>query len=235
MIAAVLAVVVVGLGVTLRMREPTSAAPAVAQLEMNLPQGVELYQGSSQVLAFPPVGTHVAFVGSLNGLKQVYVRDLGQLDAIAVRGSENALSCFFSPAGDEVGFITDLGVYKVSLRDLKVTALAPDALNRSGGTWGPDGRLTFARNDGLWQVPAEGGAPRRVAALTAGESLHAWPAVVNDGKAILFTSVPSSGVQRARVEAVRMRHGQEASAHRRREVSESYLESHPSRSCARKD
>ena len=98
------------------------------------------------------------------------MRDLGQLDAVAVRGSENALSCFFSPAGDAVGFITDLGVYKVSLRDLLVTPLAPDALNRSGGTWGPDGRVTFARNNGLWQVPAEGGATRQVTTLTAGES-----------------------------------------------------------------
>jgi Tol biopolymer transport system component len=202
MIAAALAVVVVGLGVTLRRREPTGAAQPVARFEVNLPPGVEVYQGASQVVAFSPAGTHVAFVGSLNGLKQVYVRDLGQLDAIAVRGSDNALSCFFSPAGDEVGFVTDLGVYKASLRGQLVTALAPDALNRSGGAWGPDGRVTFARSDGLWQVPAEGGAPKRVTTLTAGESLHAWPAVVNDGRTMLFTSVPSSGVQRARVEAV---------------------------------
>jgi serine/threonine protein kinase/Tol biopolymer transport system component len=202
MIAAALAVVVVGLGVTLRMREPPSRAQPVAQFEMNLPPGVELYQGSTQVVAFSPAGTHVAFVGSLNGLKQVYVRDLSQLDGIAVRGSENALSCFFSPAGDAVGFITDLGVFKASLRDLLVTSLAPDALNRGGGTWGPDGWVTFARDNGLWQVPAEGGTARQVTTLTAGESLHAWPAVVNDGKTILFTSVPSSGVQRARVETV---------------------------------
>ena len=155
------------------------------------------------MVAFSPAGTHVAFVGgNLSGQKHVYVRDLGQLDAVAVRGSENALSCFFSPAGDAVGFITDLGVYKVTLRDLVVTPLAPDALNRSGGTWGPDGRVTFARNNGLWQVPAEGGAARQVTTLTAGEVLHAWPTIVNDGKAILFTSVPSGGVQRARVEAV---------------------------------
>ncbi len=62
--------------------------------------------------------------------------------------------------------------------------------------------MTFARNDGLWQVPSEGGAATQVTTLTAGESLHAWPSVVNDGKAILFTSVPSGGVQGAHVEAV---------------------------------
>ena len=201
-IAAVLAVVVLGLWIQLRILVPQGAAQPVAQFEMNLPAGVEVYQGSSQVVAFSPAGTHVAFVGSLNGLKQVYVRDLSRLDAVAVRGSENALSCFFSPAGDAVGFITDLGVYKVSLRDLLVTPLAPYALNRSGGAWGSDGRVTFTRDDGLWQVPSAGGTPTQVTTLTAGESLHAWPAVVNDGKTILFTSVPSSGVQRARVEAV---------------------------------
>ena len=202
MIAAALAVVVVGLGVQLRMRELARVAPPVAHFEMNLPPGVEVYQGASQVVAFSPDGTHVAFVGSLSGLKQVYLRDLGQLDAIAVRGSENALSCFFSPAGDAVGFITDLGVYKVSLRDLLVTALAPNALNRSGGTWGSDGRVTFARDNGLWQVSSDGGTPTQVTTLTTGESLHAWPEVVKNGRTILFTSVPSGGVQRAHVEAV---------------------------------
>lgn len=47
----------------------------------------------------------------------------------------------------------------------------------------------------------------QVTTLNAGESLHAWPAVVNDGKAILFTSVPSSGVQRAHVEAIELNTG----------------------------
>ena len=154
MIAAALAVVVVGLAVQLRMREPTGVERAVAQFEINLPPGVEVYQGIEPGSGFLSHGTHVAFVGSLNGQKQVYLRDLGRLDAVAIRGSEDALSCFFSPAGDAVGFITDLGVYKVSLRDLRVTSLAPYALNRSGGTWGADGRVTFARNNGLWQVPS---------------------------------------------------------------------------------
>ena len=203
MIAVALAVVVVGLGVQLQMRAPLETALPVAQFEMNLPPGVEIYQGSSQVVAFSPTGSHVAFVGgNPNGLKHVYVRDLSQLDAVAVRGSDDALSCFFSPTGDAVGFITDLGVYTVSLRDLRVTSLAPYALNRSGGAWGRDGRVTFARDDGLWQVPSSGGTPTKLTTLAAGESLHAWPTAVNDGKTILFTSVPTTGVRSARVEAV---------------------------------
>jgi len=131
-IAGSLAVVVVGLVVQLRVRGPSRLEQSVAQFEMNLPPEVEVYRGSSQAVAFSPAATHVAFVGALNGLKQVYVRDLSQPEAVAIRGSENALSCFFSPSGDAVGFITDLGVYKVSLRDGLVTLLAPDALNRSG-------------------------------------------------------------------------------------------------------
>ena len=96
-IAAALALMVVGLGVRLLMRAPLGVAQPVAQFEINLPPGVEVYQGSSQAVAFSPAGTHVAFVGSLNGLVQVYVRDLSRSDAVAVRGSESALSCFFSP------------------------------------------------------------------------------------------------------------------------------------------
>jgi Tol biopolymer transport system component len=195
--------VLVALGVWLQPRGPERVERPLTQFEMNLPPGVDVYQGASQVVAFSPGGTHVAFVGSLNGQRHVYVRDLSQPEAVAIRGSDGALSCFFSPAGDAVGFITDLGVKKVSLRDLLVTPLAPDAaLNRSGGTWGADDRVTFARADGLWQVPSAGGTSTQITNLTAGESLHAWPAVVNEGKTILFTSVPSSGVRDARIEAV---------------------------------
>jgi Tol biopolymer transport system component len=201
-VAAVSAVVALGVAVRLGTRAPERVERPLAQFEINLPPGVDLFQGSSQEVAFSPVGTHVAFVGNLNGLRQVYVRDLSRLDAVAVRGSENAFSCFFSPVGDAIGFITDRGLNTVSLRDALVTSLAPDALNRSGGTWGSDGRITFARNNGLWQIPAAGGTPRQITSLQTGESLHAWPAVLNDGKTILFTSVPSGGVERARVEAV---------------------------------
>jgi Tol biopolymer transport system component len=201
---AVSAVVALGLAVQFRTREPERVERPLAQFEMNLPPGVEIFQGSSQEVAFSPTGTHVAFVGNLNGLRQVYVRDLSRLDAVAVRGSENAASCFFSPAGDAVGFITaDRRLNKVSLRDAVVTSLVPDAdAAYLGGTWGSDGRVTFSRNDGLWQIVVAGGTPRQITSLQAGESVHAWPAVLNEGKTILFTSVPSDGVQRARVEAV---------------------------------
>ena len=114
----------------------------------------------------------------------------------------------------------------VFTKALVVTPLAPDALNRSGGSWGPDGRVTFARNNGLWQVPAEGGAARQVTTLTVGEVLHAWPTIVNDGKVILFTSVPSGGVQHARVASRRSRHGQEAGAHQTGQVPAPYLQRH---------
>ncbi len=103
MIAAALAAVVVALGIQFRMREPTRAAQPVAQFEMNLPPGVEIYQGASQVVAFSPAGTHVAFVGTFSGLKQVYVRDLGRLDAVAVPGSENRSFVFLLSGGRRRG------------------------------------------------------------------------------------------------------------------------------------
>jgi Tol biopolymer transport system component len=203
-VAAVSLLVALYLAVRLAPREPQRVERPPAQFEMSLPPGVEVFQGSSQEVAFSPTGTHVAFVGNLNGLRQVYVRDLRLLDAIAIRGTENAASCFFSPTGDAVGFITaDRRLNKVSLADATVTSVASDAdATYFGGTWGSDGRMTFARTNGLWQIPAAGGTPRQITQLQAGESLHAWPAVLNEGKMILFTSVASGGVQRARVDAV---------------------------------
>ena len=94
-LAAVSIIVAAGLATQFWTRQPNPVEQPLAQFVINLPPGVEVYQGSSQAVAYSPTGTHVAFVGNLNGLKQVYVRDLGQLDAVPIRGSENANSCFF--------------------------------------------------------------------------------------------------------------------------------------------
>ena len=138
-IAAVLAVAALGLWDSVpNARAPGSCAACRAARD-------ELARGCGGLPRSEPgsgllSGQHTRGVrGQHQWCETVYVRDLSRLDAVAVPGSTNALSCFFSPAGDAVGFITDLGLYKVSLRDLLVTPLAPYALNRSGGTWGSNG------------------------------------------------------------------------------------------------
>ena len=69
---------------------------------------------------------------------------------------------------------------KVSLQDGLVVTLAHDVDYSTGGVWGVDDRITFGRNNCLWQIPASGGTATQMTTLNAerGESLHALPAVV---------------------------------------------------------
>ena len=75
----------------------------------------------------------------------------------------------------------------------------------SGGIWGPDNRITFARGGTLWQVPAAGGPAQQLTTLDSGknERLHIHPTVVAGGKAILFTSVTAGERTATHIEACR--------------------------------
>ena len=83
-------------------------------------------------------------VGVLGGVRQIYLRRLGQFDATDIlRGTENPTGCFSSPDGRALGFLTagDVGLKKVSLADGLVVPLAADVDSNSGGAWGPDERI----------------------------------------------------------------------------------------------
>src|SRR6185503_5346204 len=58
-----------------------------------------------------------------------------------------------------------------------------------GASWGSDGTIVFAfaRNGGLWRVPAAGGTPEALTALQPGEYSHRLPHVLPGGRAVIFT------------------------------------------------
>ena len=72
----------VGLDAPVPKRRAGSNRRRCAQFEMNLPPASRSIRERARWWRSLPAGTHVAFVGSLNGLKQVYVRDLSRLDAV---------------------------------------------------------------------------------------------------------------------------------------------------------
>jgi serine/threonine protein kinase len=175
----------------------------LTRLELSPPAGVELFNGEAQGIALSPDGRRVAFVGVHGGVRQVYVRRLDQYDAVPIRGTEAAFSCFFSPGGDAIGFIsTNRSLKKVSLVDGQIVALtAADTDYTFGSAWGPDERLTFSRGGTLWQVAASGGNATPLTTLDRanGELAHAFPSMVNR-TAILFTSITAA--RKARIEAM---------------------------------
>jgi len=191
----------------------------VTRLELTLPAGVELYIGPSAV-AFSPDGTRVAFVGIEAGNRRLYLRRLDEFETVPVRGTEGATSSFFSPDSRSIAFIlTDRTMKRVSLEDGLVFTLTSEVDYTTGGAWGEDGRITFGRNNVLWQMPSSGGAAVQLTTLdsTNGELLHAFPTVIAGGKAILFAAVTGLNGGASQVEVLSLGTG----APRRHKVTDS--------------
>ena len=69
----------------------------------------------------------------------------------------------------------------------------------SGATWGSDGTIIFATNapaTGLHRVSADGGEPMVLTTpnRARGEDAHVWPEFLPNGKAVLFTIDPTTGM-----------------------------------------
>jgi Tol biopolymer transport system component len=174
----------------------------LTRLDLTLPVGVEPYIGPS-AMAFSPDGTRFAFVGIGSGTRQLYVRGLDQFDAVPVRGTTSATAAFFSPDGRSIAVIQrDLTLKKVSLEDGRVVTLAHEVDSTTGGAWGIDDRITFGRENSLWQIPASGGVVTQLTTLNTekGEVLHAFPSVIAGSSALLFVNITEEGRGSAQIE-----------------------------------
>jgi len=186
---AVVAVSVAGLLVWFS-RGVERTPPPLARLELTLPANIELYN-SARTIALSPDGSRLAFIGVLSGARLIYLRRLDQFEAIALRGTDNASTMFFSDDGTSIGFITSPGVLKtISLGDGVVTTITDAASFLGGGAWSPDGTLIFPRGSTLWRVRRAGGELKQLTTLDAArrETRHAWPLVLPGGKTMLFAA-----------------------------------------------
>ena len=182
----------------------------VTRLELNLPDGVESNTGTSQSVAVSPDGT----VWCLSACSADSDNCAPQLESVRSRSTpwyETAQSCFFSPDGETVGFITgDRNLKRMSIADGLVVTLALGVDPNAGASWGPDDQVTFSQRGTLWQMPGSGGQAKQLTTLEGGkrEIAHVWPTVIDEGRAILFASVTGSRRDSANIEALSLATGQ---------------------------
>jgi serine/threonine-protein kinase len=140
--------------------------------------------------------------GAAGGLAQdnpnfpLLVRDLDQLNATPIPGTEGVGHPFFSPDGSRVGF-RDQGAWRaVSLAGGAAITLGDSGLGNLGASWGSDGRIYFSYLDGnlpglvgLVRVVESGGPPEAVTSIdtTRGEDWHGWPEALPGGRGVVFT------------------------------------------------
>ena len=96
------------------------------------------------------------------GTQQLYLRAMDSLEAKPIPGTEGAVSPFFSPDGQWLGFFAGGKLKKVSVSGGAAVTLGDAAVPR-GASWGSQGTIAFAPTTGS-SSPANAGRGRHPAA-----------------------------------------------------------------------
>ncbi|MGP1273494.1 MAG: protein kinase domain-containing protein [Phycisphaerales bacterium] len=203
---AVLAMVAVAAGVWFAKPTPQVALPTVVQADIALPNDLRLAHSFMPGIAMSGDGRTLAFsAGSAYsdaGINDdyayfrggLYIRRLGEADAVPVAGADDAWQPAFSPDGSRIAYVRRGNRFGGQIETIAVTGGRPtpmttDSFGVAGIDWTDDGRIIFGTGEGLRSIP-EGGGP--VTDLTSmpddgTEDLHAFPDALPGGRGILYT------------------------------------------------
>jgi Tol biopolymer transport system component len=141
-------------------------------------------------------GRRIAYIKRADPQGRLWVRELNELDARPLVGTDNANRPFFSPDGEWLAYFTGQAraghLHKVPVAGETfntrgaVTTLCADA-NGYGGSWSEDGSIVYTGRTGLMRVKAEGGACAPISTAKPEEGDHRWPHLLPDGTHLLFT------------------------------------------------
>jgi serine/threonine-protein kinase len=170
---------------------PAPLRPLV-RLNAEIAADTPLARVNGGVLALSPDGARLALIlRGADGKVRLHTRLLQQNQVTPLAGTENALSPFFSPDGEWIGFFADGKLKKISAEGGAAVTLC-DAGDPDGASWGDDGNIVAALNgsggQGLWRVPSSGGMCVPLTKLNPGEVTHRWPQVLPGSQAVLFTT-----------------------------------------------
>ena len=193
---SVVALVFMGLAAWGWLR-PTHARPVARYtLVFDSSSAIALPSEYHSRIAISPDGGHLAYIGGIG--QRLFVRALNELNGDAIPGTESAVTPFFSPDGQYVGFQDSKG-----LRIARVEGGMPLSIGDSthfgaaGASWGSDGFIYIdswgpTLGGGLLRLEPKPGV--HAVAFTrldtaSGERDHVWPCALPNGKGVLFTVV----------------------------------------------
>jgi Tol biopolymer transport system component len=187
---------------------PRSSAPPpqLATFALTLPVGDTFNTAAGVAIA--PDGSSVVYGARRNGIAMLYRRGLDQVEAVAIRGTENGEVPFFSPDGRWLGFFVQDALKKVPIEGGPATTICP-ASYRRGASWTRHGTIVFATraSPDLMQVRDTGGTPQVIVrASDFGDLQLTWPHVSTDDDTVFFT-VQSREVSTGRIAAHSLRTG----------------------------
>ncbi len=166
MVTAVLSVVVAGFAGWSLQPEPPPGA--VIRFSHSLGEESFTREGRPRV-GVSRDGTQFAYVAD----GQIYLKSLNETDARPIVGTdEDASTPVFSPDGGWLGFYSN---QDGELKRIPVAGGTPVRVISTGFpydmTWGDDDTIIYSMDDGIWQVPSNGGTATRIVEAAEGESV----------------------------------------------------------------
>jgi len=142
-------------------------------------------------VAVSPDGSMITYAGTnAEGRNVLWVRPLDALEPRQLRGTENAMSPFWSPDNRYIGFFSDGNLRTVSAAGGIPETLAEGIWVGFGGTWNAGGDILYSAGplNPIQKISASGGEPVTVTHLdeTRGENGHRWPYFLPDGVHFLY-------------------------------------------------
>jgi Tol biopolymer transport system component len=168
-------------------RHITEEPPRV--LKMFVPPPEKAAFKALSLPAVSPDGRRLAFVATLDGKDQLWVRELDSLAARALTGTDGADEPFWSPDSRTIAFFADGKLKKIDAAGGPALTLC-DAAAGPGGTWSKNDVIVFAAvSGGTFSVPATGGIAATLTTLdrASREIAHRFPWFLPDGRHFLYT------------------------------------------------
>ena len=193
------------------LKPSVAGQPPVARITVDLPPGERLAGLGLTAIAVSPKGSELAYIARRDGIQQLFRRAIDSQESKPISGTEGALSPFYSPDGQSLGFCADGKLKKVAINGGSPVVLAPVS-SGCGGSWGNDDQIIYSPGwtMALMQVSALGGTPKALTVLDRGrgERSHRFPHHLPGGRDLLFTVGTGGNWDDARIEVLRLDTGQ---------------------------
>ena len=163
------------------------------------PEGVEVGAGSDYTfgLALAPDGRRLVYPAAKAGLVSLWLHDFRTGESRSLARTDHAVAPFWAPDGSRIGFFAGGQLRALDLQSGAVASLA-DAPSPRGGTWNRAGDIVFApsANGPLMKRAADGSiGPVTTIDRANGETAHAWPAFLGDGRHFVFLTTATAASQ----------------------------------------
>jgi eukaryotic-like serine/threonine-protein kinase len=201
-LAAVIAVVALAVLALVWRRMDSPLVRPVTRTVITLSPGERLAVDLFPALALSPDARRLVYVATKDGRRQIYNRPLDRFEATPIPGTEGGVSPFFSPDGQQIGFLADGKLKTLTLNGGLPTTLV-DLGDLRGASWGSDGSIVLtpsgAMGEGLSRLAVTGRALRSIKPpdINRPQKTERWPDLLPGGRAALFSEYGSESVEQA--------------------------------------